>query len=62
MKQEERRREKKKRGPCTQKNKRKCEGERKASERSPAVPPTIYHKIDRYLETIPVRSASYRFF
>jgi len=35
---------------------------RKASERSPAVPPTIYHKIDRYLETIPVRSASYRFF
>lgn len=28
----------------------------KASERSPAVPLTIYHKIDRYLETIPVRS------
>lgn len=35
---------------------------KKASERSPAVPLTIYHKIDRYLETIPVRSASYRFF
>lgn len=34
----------------------------KASERSPAVPLTIYHKIDRYLETIPVRSAPYRFF
>lgn len=35
---------------------------KKASERSPAVPLTIYHKIDRYLETIPVQSASYRFF
>lgn len=57
-----------------QRNKRKVEMEgqgfprssvhsrAKASERSPAVPLTIYHKIDRYLETIPVRSAPYRFF
>lgn len=55
------REERKKKGSLCRRIKEKARA-RKASERSPAVPPTIYHKIDRYLETIPVRSASYRFF